>query len=417
MTALLGGTTAAELRDQCCAGELSVSEVAAAVVAAIGEDPLHAWACVDADALARQAVALDRIAAEDRRALPLFGVPIGIKDNFDTFDLPTAYGSPIYAGHQPTVDAAAVAALRSAGALIAGKTKLAEFAWLTAPDTLNPVDSARTPGGSSSGSAAAVAAGAVPLATGTQTAGSINRPASYCGVLGWKPTFERYSRAGVKPMSATLDTVGLLARSVTDLRLVDAALVGDLVASGGAAPRLAFARTDCWDALEEEAVSAISAWLPALEEISLPGYARLVEAQDLIQRAESARALAPELRDHAAELSEPLRALLHDGAALSVEDVRRAVAVVAELRPGLVEVLRRYDGVLTPSTTGVPPLGRQSTGDSLFCRVWTLIGAPSLSLPLVWSPDGLPVGLQVVGAPGSDLAVFDAAEWLLQLSP
>lgn len=187
------------------------------------------------------------------------------------------------------------------------------------------------------------------------------------------------------------------------------------MASGGRVPRLAFARTECWDAVDSDAAHAISAWLPALvDEVSLPGYARLVEAQDLIQRAESARALAPELRDHAAELSEPLRAMLQQGAALSEGDVRAAVAVVAELRPALVEVLRRYDGVLTPSTTGVPPSGRQSTGDSLFCRVWTLIGAPSLSLPLVSSPDGLPVGVQLVGAPGTDLAVFDAAEALLQ---
>lgn len=421
----LTGIGAAELRELLLAGSISVGEVVSGFLAAVGEDPLRAWAAIDPDGLVRQADALDAVAPELRQRMPLYGIPVAVKDNFDTADLPTAYGSPIYAGHRPADDAAAVRALREAGALIAGKTKLAELAWLTPSDTLNPVDPARTPGGSSSGSAAAVAAGLVPLATGSQTAGSINRPASYCGVLGWKPTFGRYSRAGVKLMSVTLDTVGLLTREIADLRLADGVFA---VSGGGAgpawvgalAPRLAFARTARWDAVEDEAAQAIEAWLQSVREagvvidsVELPGYARLAEAQELIQRVEAVPALAAELRDHAAELSAPLRAMLVDGAA--IPDVRAAAAraLVSELAPALVAALRPFDAVLTPSATGVAPLGLKSTGDSLFCRVWTLIGAPSLSVPLVRGACDLPVGLQLVGAPGADADVLAAADWLL----
>jgi Asp-tRNA(Asn)/Glu-tRNA(Gln) amidotransferase A subunit family amidase len=420
---LLGGAGAAELRERLLAGVLCAGEVAEAFLASVGDDPLRAWVSVDRDGLLRQAAALQAVDPGRRERMPLYGIPVGIKDNFDTVDLPTRYGSPIYAGHRPAADAAAVASLRAAGALIAGKLACAEFAWMTPPETVNPLDPERTPGGSSNGSAAAVAAGTVPLATGSQTAGSVNRPASYCGVFGYKPTFGRYDRAGIKLMSPTLDTVGVFTRTVEDLRLLDVVLGAAAPGDPSAActpPRLAFARTPRWDAVEPAAAAAIEAWLAlargdgiVIDELELPAYTELAEAQESIQRHESARSLAGELREHASQLSEPLRAALALGAAIPEAVNQEDRALAARLRPSLVEVLRGYDGVLTPSATGVPPLGLSFTGDPLFCRVWTLIGAPSLSVPLVWA-GRLPVALQLVGAPGRDRALLDAAEWLLR---
>ena len=416
---LLDGLGAVGLRDRVRGGELSAVEVADGLIAAIGDDRLRAWAHVDAARLLADAALLDRLGARERDALALLGVPVGIKDNFDTADLVTAYGSPIYAGHRPSADAAVVARLRAAGALIAGKLKCAEFAWMTPPDTLNPLDPSRTPGGSSSGSAAAVAAGTVPLATGTQTAGSVNRPASYCGVLGFKPTFGAIPREGTKLMAPTLDTVGLFARSVADLRELYAVLAGAVVdGSCGSPPRLAWAPTECWDAVEPDAAAAIDAWLEAasadgvaIDSIELPGYAELARAQEAIQGYESARSLAPELASSPSGLSDALRAALRGGAAIPPTEYQDHLDRASRLAPALAAALARYDGVLTPSATGVPPVGLEFTGDPLFCRAWTLAGAPSLSLPLVWTA-GLPVGLQLVGAPGADAALLGAGEWL-----
>lgn len=266
--------------------------------------------------------------------------------------------------------------------------------------------------------------GVVPLATGTQTAGSINRPASYCGVLGYKPSFGVVDRAGVKQMSESLDTVGLLGRELEDLRLGAVALgVESLsgVSPGVQPPRLAFARTELWSEVEPEARVTIEEWVEgargrgmAVGEVQLPGYARLAEAQETIQDYETARSLAPEFRDHRSELSSTLRDVIERGLDMAEHEYRGARAVAAELGGGLVSRLAEYDALLTPSTTGVPPVGIESTGDPLFCRVWTLLGAPSLSVPLVWTASGLPVGVQLVAAPGEDRRLFEAAAWLLR---
>ena len=195
---LLGGIGGTEIRRRLLAGELSCRELAEVLIAAVGDDPLHAWATFDTELVRRRAAVLDGLAFDQRVALPMYGMPVAIKDIFDTAEEPTAYGSSIYAGHRPARDAVAVSRLREAGALIAGKAATAEFAVYSPPATLNPLDRSRTPGGSSSGSAAAVGAGTVPLATATQTGGSVNRPASYCGILGYKPTFGLVDRTGVK---------------------------------------------------------------------------------------------------------------------------------------------------------------------------------------------------------------------------
>lgn len=417
--------SAGELRRGLLAEEVSVAEVVEAFLAELGDDPHRAWSAVHPRGLRRQAAALDAYLPEARARLPLFGIPVGVKDNTDTAELPTEYGSPIYAGHRPAADAALVVSLRRAGALVAGKTKCAEFAWLTPTDTRNPVADGRTPGGSSSGSAAAVAAGSIPLATGTQTAGSINRPASYCGVLGWKPTRGRYPTGGVKATSPTLDTVGLLARSVDDLLVADAVLAGgsssEPVSDFPGTPRIAFARTELWERVEPAAAAAIEAWvadcgLAVASDLALPGYARLAALQERTQLYELSRCLAPELRDAPDGLSPPLRAALVEGAAISAAAMEPVYAEADALAPALLEALRPFDAVLTPSTLGVPPLGLASTGDSLFCRVWTLTGAPSLSVPLAWTPDGLPAGLQLVGLPGRDRRVLAAAARLVRAS-
>jgi Asp-tRNA(Asn)/Glu-tRNA(Gln) amidotransferase A subunit family amidase len=432
---LFGGLDGVGLRERIGAGELTCVAVAEAFLEALDDDPLHAWAAVDSAAVLATAAALDASSDAVRRRLPLFGLPVGVKDTLDTADLPTAYGSPIYAGHRPAADAQAVRRLRSAGAVIAGKTKCAEFAWMSPPDTLNPLDRTRTPGGSSSGSAAAVAAGTVPLAIGTQTAGSINRPASYCGVLGYKPTFGSFPRGGLLPAAASLDTVGVFARTVRDLRLAAEALAASdpadptlrraqpfpLEGDAAPTPRIGLARTPDWAEVEPDAQAAIEALARAafragadVSEVELPAHFEdLVAAQAIIQWVESAIALEPELAGHPALLSAELRAAIEEGAAIPLKRYVAARRTAARLAPGVIEVLSGFDGVLTPSTTGVPPLGLDFTGDPLFCRAWTLVGGPSISLPIAWTPGGLPAGVQVVGAPYSDGRTIDCAGWMI----
>jgi Asp-tRNA(Asn)/Glu-tRNA(Gln) amidotransferase A subunit family amidase len=414
-------------------GELTCVELAEAFLAATDGDELGAWAAIDPDALLERAGALDRCGRAERERLPLFGVPIGVKDNFDTAGLPTAYGSRIYASHRPYRDAEAVRRLTAAGAIVVGKTKCSEFAWMSPSDTLNPLDRSRTPGGSSSGSGAAVAAGTIPVATGTQTAGSVIRPASYCGVVGYKPTFELLPRDGVKLISPTLDTVGLLARSVRDIRSVASALGSRdgerplrLDYECKRAPRLALARTFAWERVQPAARAAIetvalAAWDAGafLEDLELPlGFEELVAAQEVIQEVESAASLACELEAHAELMSEPLQAALRRGALVAPAAYAQAKRAAAELGPAISAVLAGYDGVLTPSTTGTPPLGLASTGDPAFCRAWTLVGGPCVAIPLAWTPSRLPVGMQVVGAPLTDARTLAVAEWLVdRLSP
>jgi Asp-tRNA(Asn)/Glu-tRNA(Gln) amidotransferase A subunit family amidase len=430
--------TAVELVAGLRARERSCTEVAGSCLAAIADDSLRAWVAHDPDRLLARAAELDRLTAQERERLALYGLPIGVKDAFDTIDLPTAYGSEIYRGHQPDRDAEAVRRLRAAGAMVVGKTKCTEFSWMAPADTLNPLDRSRTPGGSSSGSAAAVAAGTVPVATGAQTAGSINRPASYCGVLGYKPTFGALPRGGVMPLAGSLDTVGLLARSVEDLLLTVTALASpdplaptnrpsqpsglDGDALGDRAPRLALVRTPYWSAVEPAAQSAIEAAAAAAEragatvEEAEPDaeLKSLTEAHRTIQWVEGAATLGPELRRVPELLSDELRSALHEGAAIPLGRYLEAQRT-ARVRSGPVhDVLARFDGVLTPSATGVPPVGLEFTGDSLFCRAWTLIGAPCVSVPIAWTAGGLPVSVQVVGGRMRDRRALETAAWLMR---
>lgn len=379
------------------------------------EPTLHAWAHLDPDQALAEARRRD---AEEPRG-PLHGVPVGIKDILDTAELPTEHGSPIHAGNRPGRDAAAVARLRDAGAVVVGKTVTTEFALFHPGPTTNPHDPARTPGGSSSGSAAAVAAGTVPLAVGTQTAGSVVRPASFCGVVGGKPTFGAIPTDGVKPCSTTLDTVGAFARDVGDVALALGIMAGDVDRFRPARlperPRIGFCRTPQWDALEVftcarliEAAEALAAHADVVE-VDLPDeFAGLVDAQQAIMGVEARRALRWEATEHPDLLSDRLRDYLADAAAYE-DDYDDALALAARCRARLADLFDEPAVWLAPSVLGeAPPI--DSTGDPLACRMWTLLGTPTISVPGLTGPTGLPLGVQVVAAPDrDDLALGGAA--------
>jgi Asp-tRNA(Asn)/Glu-tRNA(Gln) amidotransferase A subunit family amidase len=420
------------------AGDLSCAEVVGAANDAIArhDGAIRAFAARDPARALAQARALDRLEPGVAAALPLLGVPVAIKDVFDTADLATEYGSPIYRGHRPATDAVAVTLLRTAGAVVVGKTKTAEFACMHPADTRNPLDPGRTPGGSSSGSAAAVAARLVPLATGTQTAGSIVRPASYCGVLGLKPTGGVVPLGGVLPTSATLDTAGILARTVDDVELALDALSRGPAALASArasrpldagvggrdrAPRIAVLRAG-WERLEPAARDAIGRYLDDASgafvdaDIELP-FERLVDAQLTIQQVETAWALGADGDRFADGMSEELHSYIAAGRAVAPERYLAARRFADEQRWRWADQLAGLDAVLAPSATGVPPAGLGSTGDPLFCRPFTLLGAPALALPLAWTPDGLPAGLQLAGAPHGDRRLLACARSLLERVP
>jgi len=428
--------TAADIVRLIRADKLSCVEVATAAVKAIadGDGAIQAFAAQSGRTAIERAEELDELRPESVARLPLFGVPVAIKDVFDTSQLPTAYGSPIYAGYRPRADAALVVLLLAAGAVIVGKTKTSEFAFMHPADTRNPLDLERTPGGSSSGSAAAVAARMVPLATGTQTAGSIIRPAAYCGVFALKPTFGVAPLGGVLPTAATLDTAGVFARSVEDLELALGAISAALAGMGSARasrpvaaqptttpqrPLLGFLRIG-WERIEDAARRAIERYLEAaaaagaqIEETELPvSLELLVEAQMTIQRVETAAALGAEADWHGEHVSPALRAFIAEGRGTSNDEYLAARRLADEQRWRWSDRIQGFDAVLAPSTLGVPPLGLQSTGDPLLCRAFTLLGGPALALPGAWTAEGLPVGLQLLGAPHSDRALLAVARWL-----
>jgi Asp-tRNA(Asn)/Glu-tRNA(Gln) amidotransferase A subunit family amidase len=424
---------------------LSCEEVVLAACTAIDrhDGAVRAFAACAGERALSRARELDRLDVEEAATLPLLGVPVAIKDVFDTAELPTEYGSPIYRGHQPTADAAMVTLLRAAGAIVVGKTKTAEFAGMTPPDTVNPLDPARTPGGSSSGSAAAVAARLVPLATGTQTAGSVVRPASYCGVLGLKPTIGVVPLAGALPTSATLDTAGLFARSADDLELALAAVAvarADLatarsgrppdgvetVSRGPLArpPRIALLRL-AWERLEAAAADAIDRYVDAaagagaeIVERELPvAFDALAAAQLTIQRVETAWTLGPEADRHGEEVSADLRAYIAAGRAIARDEYLAARRLADEQRWPWADCLADIDCGLAPSALGVPPAGLAHSGDPLLCRPFTLLGGPALALPGAWTAGGLPIGMQLVGPLHGDRRVLACARWLAEHVP
>lgn len=388
------------------------------------EGEVHAFAHLDPDTALAQARALDGGALQG----PLHGLPLGVKDLFDTAGLPTGYGSPLYAGHRPAADAAAVALCREAGAVVAGKTVTTEFAYFHPGPTANPRHIGHTPGGSSSGSAAAVADGMLPLALGTQTAGSIIRPAAYCGVVGYKPSWGRVSRAGVKSLSETLDTVGGFGRSVRDVALLGSVLLGDARLAAlahdpaGQAPRIGMCRTPQWAQADADTQAAWSAAARALSpqaaelaEVALPdGLGDLIELQKQVMAFETARALSHERVHHRDRLSERLRTLLDEGLAMPGADHAARLIRRAQARHSVGALFDRWDVLLAPSATGEAPAGLTATGDPVFCRTWTLLGLPCVHLPFTRGRLGLPVGLQLIGRWGHDHQLLAAAHWAHQ---
>ncbi|MDX1649890.1 MAG: amidase, partial [Myxococcota bacterium] len=397
---------------------LSSAELVAACLARIEarEVELRAWAFLDPERAIEAARERDAELARGRGARPLHGVPVGIKDVIDTKDMPTENGYRGHAGRRPAEDAACVRALRDAGAVILGKTVTTELANRTPGPTRNPVNPAHTPGGSSSGSAAAVRAGMVPAALGTQTAGSVIRPASYCGVHGFKPSFGLVSRAGMTLQSDELDTIGAFGRSVEDLGLVVDAMTGadprdpSLARMATVAPphrpRLAFVRTPVWERGERTMRDAVEGFAASLgedcEEVALePGLAEAWAWQRTVQLHGMGRHYGPLMDADGELMSARLRGLVADGRAIPEAAFREAVeareGAYAEVEP----VFARFDAILTPAAPGPAPEGLESTGEAVFNALWTYLGTPAVSLPLL-EADGLPLGVQLVGPRGAD---------------
>jgi Asp-tRNA(Asn)/Glu-tRNA(Gln) amidotransferase A subunit family amidase len=382
------------------------------------ESTVGAWTYLDPDHALAQARACDRRAGNG----VLHGVPVGIKDIIDTCDMPTGYGSPIYANHQTAWDAACVALLRAAGAVILGKTVSTEFAMFTPGKTANPHNPAHTPGGSSSGSAAAVADCMVPLALGSQTAGSIIRPASFCGVVGYKPTHGEFPVAGIKALSQTLDTLGGFARSVDDLTLLRATLVGSpsRLTPLDRPPQIGLCRTPQWPhatAATHEAIEHAGRVLTAagaeVRDFDLPeGFEQLAAAQEAIQIFEGARCCAYELYAHREQLSPKLLDLLDAAEYLPYEAYAEAIALSDTCRNQLEALFTDHDVLLVPSAPGEAPAGLGATGNPIFNRMWTLLHTPAVNLPGLTGPNGLPVGVQVIGPIGADDRLLSVAAWM-----
>lgn len=383
------------------------------------ESHVRAWTCIDAARARQRAHELDRGAAGGA----LHGLPIGVKDLFDTIDFATTYGSPIYAQHRPSWDAVSVAIARAAGAIVVGKTVTTEFATFGPGPTRNPHDVGHTPGGSSSGSAAAVADYMVPLAFGSQTAGSIVRPAAYCGVVGYKPSYGTANRVGAKMISDTLDTVGGLARTVKDVALFVSAIAERpdllLAQTSAHAPRIAFCRTYQWSETQPEAASAFESAQRALHaagavvrEITLPkSFAGLVDAHIAIMTREVASCLTFERLAHRDQLSVDMTRMIDAGLAVTREQYDAARALADACRAQLAVIMRDHDVIVAPSVHGEAPAG-MATGNPLFQRMWTLLRAPCVHLPTARGPHGLPVGVTVIGALDADRALLEAADWI-----
>ena len=419
-------------------GAISSEELTGACLARVREvdDKVQAWAFLDPEHALNQARARDQERREGRPAGPLHGVPVAIKDIIDTEDMPTEDGSALHAGRTPAHDAKVVAMLRAAGAIIFGKTVTTELATYAPGKTRNPHNPEHTPGGSSSGSAAAVAAGMVPLALGSQTNGSVIRPASFCGAYGFKPTLGLIPRTGVLKLSGTLDQIGGFTRSVEDLALLGEQLIGwdeddpdtrprarpPLVETACAEPplppQLAFVKGPAWDRATEETKEAFAELVSALGdhvfEVDMAESTQpALDWHRTIMEAEMAANLDLEWEKGRDRISSSLRAQLERGRAVTALDYQRARARIPLLNAGFDNVFERCEAIVTPAAAGTAPRGLESTGDPAFCTLWTLCGMPALNLPLMQGENGLPLGVQLVGPRGSDARLLRTARWLV----
>jgi amidase len=384
---------------------------------------VHAWATLDPELALREARQRDRVAGLGS----LHGVPIAVKDVIETADLPTEMGSAIYRGYRPFADAACVAAVRAAGAIILGKTVTAEFAGAAPGPTANPRNLAHTPGGSSSGSAAAVADFMVPVAFGTQTGGSVLRPSSFCGIVGYKPTFGAFNRAGLKFAAESLDTIGLMARTLEDIVLVRDTLIGRRRASRTRAPitrpRIGLCRTHLWNRASSEskhavesAASRLSAAGADVLDCSLPPeFERLARAREIINNVERARACTWEWTHHRDQISPQLSRWISEGLETPFEDYVDASALAERCRIQLDDLLGSFDTLIAPAVDGEAPEGLASTGDASFQGLWTILHVPTISMPTHYGPRGLPVGIQLIAGRYRDDDLIRIAKWVLSL--
>ncbi len=432
------GLTALEMRDRIAAGALGAQALTDACLERIAEaEPVvQAWAWLDGDHALREAAARDARRRTGRPTGPLHGLPVGVKDIIDTAGIPTANGTVIDAGRVPAADAFVVARLKAAGAVILGKTETAELAFLHPGRTHNPANPGHTPGGSSSGSAAAVAAGMVPLAVGTQTGGSVIRPAAYCGIVGFKPSFGAIPRTGILPQSPSLDTVGVFARTIEDAALLAEVLFGhdpaDRASRPAPHPRLldtalarppvppmfAFVRPPGWDGAAEETRLAMAELTATLGgqcfEAALPNaFDEAAAIRERINFAEMAKCYFAHERRGRAQMSGVLCDALDAGKAILARDYLAALDWPGVLNAGLAEIFARADAILTPATPSAAPEGLASTGSAIFNGLWTLCGLPAVTLPLLEAGNGLPMGVQLVGPAGEDARLLRTARWLM----
>jgi len=420
-------------------GSLTSQELVEGCLARVEQvdERIQAWAFLDPAHALAQAKSADAARARGQPLGALHGVPVGVKDIIDTGDMPTEDGTPLHAGRRPRNDATVVALLRAAGAVVLGKTVTTEFATYSPGKTRNPHDPERTPGGSSSGSAAAVAAGMVPLALGTQTNGSVIRPASYCGVVGYKPTHGLISRSGVLRLSRALDHVGVFARTVPDAALV----AGELMSFDAAdpdtrararprladavahplpfAPRFALVKTPAWDRASADTQEAFGELAQALGdqacEVTLAdAFADGYEQHRLIMESDLALNLAPDYEQGAGQLSPRLREMIERGARHLAVDYNRAVARIGVYNAALDDVFHEVHAFITPAATGEAPRGLGATGDPVFCTLWTLCGLPAVTVPVMQGAGGLPLGVQLVGPRGDDARLLQCAQWLVE---
>lgn len=434
-TALLA-LGAVALRDRLASGALTAEALVEACLARIAEhEPqIGAWAWMDGDHAIAQARKLDAYRQSGRTLGPLHGLPVGLKDIIDTKGIPTANGTVIDEGRVPANDAWIVARLRAVGAIIMGKTVTTECAYMHPGKTRNPHNPAHTPGGSSSGSAAAVAAGMVPLAIGTQTGGSVIRPASFCGVVGLKPSFGMIPRTGILAQSPFLDTVGVFAASVADAALLAEVLAGNdpadtatepapmprLLATCQSAPPVkpmfAFLRPPEYASADAELQAAMDEVVEVLGEqcfeAPFPGFDDMGDVRRRINFAEMSKCYYALERRGRAQMSDMLRAAMDEGKAVPARDYIAALDWRALLNTALDKVFERCDAVICPAAMGPAPEGLDNTGSAIFNGIWTLAGVPCVTIPIFTAENGLPMGLQLIGPRGEDARLLRSARWL-----
>lgn len=430
------GLGAVALRDRLASGALSAEDLIEACLARIAEvEPeVQAWAWLDGQHAVEQARRLDHWRKSGKPLGPLHGLPVGLKDVIDTKGIPTQNGTAIDEGRVPEADAWIVARLKAAGAIILGKTVSTECAFLHPGKTRNPHNPDHTPGGSSQGSAAAVAAGMVPLAIGTQTGGSVIRPAAFCGVVGLKPSFGMIPRTGVLMQSPFLDTMGVFARSVEDAALLAEVLVGhdpaDKATEPVPMPRLlrgaqceppvpptfAFARLPGWDQADPQMQGALEELAEVLGEqcfeVPLDGFDDVAAIRQRINFAEMAKCYYGLERRGRDQMSDVLKAAMDEGKAVLARDYLAALDWRDVMNGALERIFDRCDAILCASAPGPAPAGLESTGSAIFNGLWTLAGVPAITLPVFTADNGLPMGVQLVGKRGSDARLLRTARWL-----